>query len=257
MNYAEWAKWYDLFYSTESGDEVEFYLDLMRRAGGPALEIGVGTGRIAIPAANEGLEVFGVDFSREMLAVAEEKARAAAPLPGGLTLVHGDMRRLDLGRKDFALVTIPAHTLLLATTAQEQADTLCCAARHLRPGGVLAFKVFNPTDDLIYDDSDEPILIGEALDPAAGKSFQLTGVNRFDVESQLNRGTQVAEELDMDGNVLRRTELEVTLRYLSLDDTLSLLREARLAAREIFGDFDGSPLTDESEEIIIIAGASG
>lgn len=254
MNYAEWAKWYDIFYSTESGDEVEFYLDLMRRADGPVLEVGVGTGRIAIPAAKEGVEVFGVDFSREMLAVAEAKARAAAPLPGGLTLLEGDMRRLDLGRKDFALVTIPARTLLLATTRQEQADTLCCASRHLRSGGILALNVFNPSDDLIYDDSDEPILIGEVTDQETGKSFRLSGVNRFDVESQLNHGTQTAEELSPTGEVLRRAELAVTLRYLWPDDLFSLLDEAGLAAHELYGDFQASMLTVDSEEIVVIAG---
>ena len=257
MNYAEWAKWYDLFYSTESGDEVEFYLDMMRQANGPVLEIGVGTGRIAIPAAKEGIEVVGVDFSREMLDVAEAKAKAAAPLPGGLTLIHGDMRRLDLGRKDFALVTIPARTLLLATTRQEQADTLCCAAHHLRPGGILALNVFNPTEDLIYDDSDEPILIGEVANPDSGATFRLTGINRFDTEAQLNRGTQIAEEISPGGETVRSAELEVTLRYLPPKELFSLLEETGLAARELYGDFDGSPLDEDSDEIIVIADLAG
>lgn len=253
MDYAEWADWYDLFYSTESGDEVEFYLDLMREIDGPALEIGVGTGRIAIPAAKEGIEVFGVDFSREMLSVAERKAKTAAPLPGGLTLLHGDMRRLDLGRKDFALVTIPARTLLLATSRQEQADTLCCAARHLRPDGILALNVFNPTDDLVLDESDEPIVIGEIEDLGTGKTFRLTGINRFDTDAQLNHGTQIAEELTANGEVLRRTELDVTLRYLHPEDIFTLLEEAGLAVRELFGDFDRSPLYEDSDEIIVLA----
>ena len=82
MNYADWARWYDLFYSTESGDEVEFYLDEIEKAGGTVLEIGVGTGRIALPAASRGAHVHGVDLSREMLEVAERKAQQAGPLYG-------------------------------------------------------------------------------------------------------------------------------------------------------------------------------
>jgi ubiquinone/menaquinone biosynthesis C-methylase UbiE len=253
MNYAAWAEWYDIFYSTESSAEVDFYLGLMRGAGGPVLEVGVGTGRIAIPAAKEGIEVVGVDFSREMLAVAEGKAREAAPLPGGLTLIQADMRSLELSRKDFALVTIPARTLLLATTHEDQRRTLCCAARHLRPGGRLAFNIFNPTEDLIYDESTEPILIGKVKDPATGKTFRLTGINRFDNEAQLNRGTQIAEELDGRGRVKRRVELQVELRYLRPYEAMALLEEVGLDLEDVSGDFDGSPLTDESEEMVFMA----
>ena len=253
MNSAEWAEWYDLFYSTESSAEVDFYIGLMRDAVGPVLEIGVGTGRIAIPAAKEGAEVVGVDFSAEMLAAAERKARAAAPLPGGLTLIQADMRSLELGRKDFALVTIPARTLLLATTHEDQRRTLCCAARHLRPGGRLAFNVFNPTEDLIYDESDEPILIGKVKDPATGKRFRLTGVNRFDNEAQVNHGTQIAEELDGRGRVKRRVELQVKLRYLRPYEAMALLEEVGLDLEDVSGGFDGSPLTNESDEMVFQA----
>lgn len=257
MNYADWAKWYDLFYSTESDDEVAFYLEEALVAGGPVLEIGVGTGRIAIPAAKQGVEIFGVDASPEMLAVAEAKAKAAAPLPGGLTLLKADMRTLELGRTDFALVTIPARTLLLATSYEEQMATLCCAARHIRPGGRLIFNLFNPTPDLIYDESNDPVEIGEVTDPHSGKHFKLSAVNHFDPETQVNNATQVVEEAGPSGLLTERARLDVQLRYLFPHEVFSMLEETNLQIEAIFGWFDRSLFDEESDEAIFVASRSG
>jgi ubiquinone/menaquinone biosynthesis C-methylase UbiE len=253
MDYAAWSRWYDLFYSTAAHDEIDFYLDLMRAAGGPVLEIGVGTGRIAVPAAMQGVEVTGIDFSREMLAVAERKARASAPLSGTLTLVQADMRSLELQRRDFSLVTIPSRTLLLATTYQDQFRTLCCAARRLRPGGMLALDVFFPSPELLADDTGEPIVLGEVTDPASAKRYRLSAVNRFDTASQLNHGIQIAEEMDSAGRTTDRIELDVALRYLLPHELFSLMDEAGLEVHEVYGGFDRSPLTEQSTDMIFIA----
>ncbi|MDA0232529.1 MAG: class I SAM-dependent methyltransferase [Chloroflexi bacterium] len=261
MNYSEWADWYDLFYSTESGEEAAFYLEETLSAGGPVLEIGVGTGRIAIPAAKQGAEVFGVDSSPEMLAVAASKAKAAAPLPGGLTLIRADMRTLQLGRTDFALVTIPARTLLLATSYEEQQATLCCAARHLRPGGRLIFNIFNPTPELIFDNSPEPVEIGEAAiagtETEHGRRFRLSAVNRFDAETQINDATHVVEEIGRDGVSIERARLNVRLRYLFPHEVFSMLEEIEVQVDALSGWFDGSPFDEESEEMVFVASRPG
>lgn len=256
MNYAEWAKWYDLFYSTESGDEVEFYLEQAVASGGPVLEIGVGTGRIAIPVAERGIETFGVDASAEMLAVAEAKASAQSPLSGELTLLEADMRTLDLARKDFALVMIPARTLLLAASYDEQLATLCCAARHLRPGGKLVFNVFNPTPELIYDDSEEPVGIGEATDLRSGKRYRLSAVNRFDNDNQINDAVQVVTEIGSHGTSEAESEvarLPVRLRYSFPHELFSMLEETGLEVENVFGSFNSEPFSEDSEEIIFVA----
>ena len=253
MNYADWSQWYDLFYSTESGEEVDFYVEEAIAANGPVLEIGVGTGRIAIPVAKRGIEVFGVDMSPEMLAVAEAKASAASPLTGSLTLAEADMRTLRLTKTDFALVTIPARTLLLATTPEEQADTLCSAARHLRPGGKLILNVFNPTPDLIFDDSADPVFIGEVTDSTSGKTFQLSAINRFDPETQINSAMQIVEEVHAGGSTEVVAELPVTLRYLFPHEIFAMLEDTNLQVDAVYGWFDRSPFDEDCDEIIFVA----
>ena len=76
-------------------EDIGFYVDLAIASGGPVLEVGVGSGRVAVPTALAGIEVVGVDISDDMLDLAWAKA---LPHRVPLRLVHGDMRCLpDLG----------------------------------------------------------------------------------------------------------------------------------------------------------------
>src|ERR671939_336164 len=71
------ARLYDPW-SRSVTEDVDFYVEEAVASGGPVVELGVGTGRIAIPTAAAGIDVIGVDSSREMLAVCAEDARALA-----------------------------------------------------------------------------------------------------------------------------------------------------------------------------------
>ena len=67
MDYTRWADRYDIFYEAAPEGELEFYLNAIAHSGGSVLELGVGTGRIAIPAAVMGYEITGVDLNGPML----------------------------------------------------------------------------------------------------------------------------------------------------------------------------------------------
>jgi SAM-dependent methyltransferase len=121
-------------------EDIGFYVDLAIVTGGPVLEVGVGSGRIAVPTALAGIPVVGVDISEDMLDLAWAKA-----LPHGvpLRLVHADMRDLpDLGT--FRLVTVPFRAFLHLRDDTERLEVLRALRRRLRPGGTLAFDVFHP-----------------------------------------------------------------------------------------------------------------
>ena len=259
MDYEAWAEWYDTVYSSAPQDDVDFYVDLALRSRGPVLEIGCGTGRIAIPTAAAGVDVVDIDLSPEMLEKAGQKATEAAPLTGSLELIQADMRTLDLrepgaGRpRAFPLVTIPARTLPLATTRADQLATLRSAARHLAPGGRLAFNAFVPDPDLIADTHETPFAMGDAVNPDNGRRCRLWAVNRFDPVTQTNHGQQIVEESDERGEVARRVTLDVDLRYLYPAEVHELLEESGLVAEYVYGDFDRSPLTEDSDEMVWIA----
>ena len=255
MNYVAWAEWYDIFYSAADPGDIEFYHGLCRASGGPVLEIGVGTGRIALPLAQQGMEVVGIDLNEPMLKAAERKALEAAPLSGSLRLIQADMRNFDLKRL-FPVVTIPARTLLLATTEEDQFHTLCCAARHLEPDGTLAFNLFYPDPEMLADDPDEEFLLEVVERPGGGRCV-LTARNHFDTTTQLNHGVQIAEELDAAGEVVRREEMAVIVRYLYPEQVVALCKRAGLEVIEMWGDFEGADVTEESDEIVVICRHAG
>jgi SAM-dependent methyltransferase len=251
MDYVAWAEWYDIFYAAVDPGDIEFYHGLCRASGGPILEIGVGTGRIALPLAQEGMEIVGIDLYEPMLKVAQQNALDVAPLSGSLKLIQADMRDFDLKRQ-FPVVTIPARTLLLATSEEEQIQTLCRAVQHLAPDGTMAFNLFYPDPEMLADDPDEEFLL-EVVEKPDGGRYVLTAKNHFDLKSQINHGTQIAEELDPKGEVLRRQELEVVVRYLYPDQIISICDRAGLEVIEMWGDFEGGELDEESDEIVVIA----
>src|SRR3954464_15513653 len=107
-------------------------------AGRPALELGIGTGRIALPLAARGVEVHGIDLSRPMV----EHLRAK---PGGdaIPVTIGDFSatRVD---GTFGLVYLVYNTIMNVTTQAGQVAVFRNAARHLRPGGRFVVEVGVP-----------------------------------------------------------------------------------------------------------------
>jgi SAM-dependent methyltransferase len=124
-------------------EDVAFYLEEARRAGGPVLELGVGTGRIAVPIAADGIRVIGVDSSRGMLDVC---ARRAALAGVELDLLIGDLREPPV-REHVPLVICPFRSLLHLQTDEDRRRGLEAVRRLLVPGGRFVFDVFAPGAD--------------------------------------------------------------------------------------------------------------
>ncbi len=251
MNYDRWAERYDTFYTAAPEGELEFYMNAIIRSRGSVLELGVGTGRIAIPAAAMGHDITGIDLNRSMLERAREKTKAAT-LPGKLTLIEADMTKLELEKRDFDLVIIPANTLALVLEKEHQIETLKRCVNHMAGDATLIFNLFNPSDDLLNGATGEVFLLGVVDDASKSGRHILTGINNFDIANQINRCTQTIETLDTNGDVIDREELQVMFRYLYHDEVMEMLTQAGLKAQAVFGDFDGSRFTDDSEEMIYV-----
>ena len=142
------AELYDAW-SRSVTEDVGFYVEEALAAGGPVVELGVGTGRIAIPTALAGIPVIGVDSSRGMLAVCRGRAEAAG-VGALLDLREGDLRRPPVEGR-FGLVTAPFRSLLHLQSDDERRATLTAALALLRPGGRFVFDVFTPGADDIAE----------------------------------------------------------------------------------------------------------
>jgi SAM-dependent methyltransferase len=136
------ARLYDAW-SVSVTEDVAFYVEEALAAGGPVVELGVGTGRIAIPTARAGVPVIGVDSSAGMLAIAAEAARTAG-VEQLLELRQGDLRAPPVSER-VRLVTCPFRALLHMANEPDRLQALAAARELLVPGGLLIFDVFAPS----------------------------------------------------------------------------------------------------------------
>jgi SAM-dependent methyltransferase len=145
------ARLYDPW-SVSVTEDVPFYVDEARRVSpGPVVELGVGTGRIAVPIAADGIQVIGVDSSAGMLEVARERAESAG-VADLVELRLGDLRAPPVSER-VELVICPFRSYLHLRTDEERLRALRAARDLLVPGGRLVFDVFAPgADDIAETD---------------------------------------------------------------------------------------------------------
>jgi SAM-dependent methyltransferase len=118
---------------------------------GPALEFGVGTGRVALPLSAKGVRVDGVDASRRMVAELRKK-----PKGRDLRVKIANMARVDMGTR-YSLVYVVFNTFFHLTTQESQVRCFENAARHLRRGGYFVLETFFP--DLSRFTRDQSVVV--------------------------------------------------------------------------------------------------
>lgn len=123
-----------------SEQHLSFYMALAQRHPGPVLELACGSGQLTVPMALQHSNVVGLDSSSQMLAAARRRALAAGI---ALELVQGDMRDFELGRQ-FSLIFVARNSLLHLHRLDDFAVLFSTVRRHLAPGGIFAFDIFNP-----------------------------------------------------------------------------------------------------------------
>jgi SAM-dependent methyltransferase len=128
------AIWHDVECGSYAAD-LPLWEELAERCGGPVLELGCGTGRVALHLARRGHWVIGLDRDPELLAALESRG---AELP--VRALEADARAFAL-ENPVSLVLAPTHLLQLLSDGAERAECLRCAAASLRPGGLLAAAI--------------------------------------------------------------------------------------------------------------------
>ena len=219
----EFANRYDEWSDGMTAD-IPFYARLAREAGGPLVELAVGNGRVAIPVAREtGRRVIGIDTSPAMLAQARDRAADASV---DLDLRLGDMRDFTL-EEPAALIYCPFRALLHVRTWAERRRTFEHVAASLQPGGRFAWNVF------AFDHQIASQLDGQHLDsPIPHTNRYAVGDNRIDMT--LDSGATSS------------------LWWATKNEWLGLIDVAGLEIEALYGDFDSTPLTDESREYVFV-----
>lgn len=253
--YERFARTYDLEYGRLTED-ITFYVDRAKETGGPALELAVGTGRVAIAIAREGIPVTGIDVTPAMLDVLRGKLAAEPGLD--VHAVEGDMRDVDVtDRGPFGLVYVPARAFNHMLTVEDQLAALANARRHLRPDGLFAGNTFFPRVDSLArrqvraDGWDWP---DEHRDPDTGHRVLVSELSRTNPREQRIEVLMRAEHMAESGEIVKTEMRELTLTYYWPRELEHLLRRAGFELTHLYGDFAGTPFADGGDELVWVAG---
>lgn len=236
---------YDVEYQEKRGD-LDFYLRAVERAGGPVLEVGCGTGRLLLPIAETGLEVWGVDISESMLKQLRFKAMKRSLSP---CIVQDDMRTFQLRRR-FSLIIVPFYAFLHMMTLDDQIKALRNFRRHLNLDGMLILDFFNPSAHVNPPQDGEPNLDQTLTHPRTGQRFQIWMGVRDDLMAQECVITQMWEEICTNGDVLRRHHRFYTYRWIYQAEFELLLQHVGFSRWSVSGGFDCRPLLENDDEMV-------
>jgi SAM-dependent methyltransferase len=207
-----------------AGRPVEPVVDfLLAFAAGGALELAIGTGRIAVPLAERGVRVAGIDLSPDM--VAELRAKTDA-----IPVEIGDMTTTRL-EGTFSLAYIVANSILNVTTQDGQAAAIASAAAHLEPNGCFVAEVVVPNTRRleVFDLGDTHV-----------------GVDEYDRDTQ----ALVSHHFTLVDGEWRR--ISIPFRSVSPAELDLMARMAGMELRERWGDWDHSPFTAESTKHVSV-----
>jgi SAM-dependent methyltransferase len=224
-------------------DDVAFYVARAKSIGGPVLEYGIGHGRIAIPIARHGVEVFGIDHSEPMLGTLAGRV-AKEKLP--IDFVRGDMRTLSLGRK-FPLVIAPFNVLLHLYNRGDVENFFARVREHLAKGGRFVCDLSTPS---LADLSRNPKL-AYGLPPFKHPSH---GVIRYKEYFDYDPVTQVlVVRMCFRPKKGKAFETLLTHRQFYPAEWEALMHYNGFEIEERYGDFSGGPLVKESDEMVYVA----
>lgn len=201
---------------------------LVRLAGsGPVLELGIGTGRVALPLQERGIEVHGIDAAETMI----EQLRAK---PGGATLpvTLGDFSEVPADGV-FSLVYAAAGTFFELPSQEAQIRCFRNVAEHLESGGYFVF------DALLPETSQSGGSSGLQLVPSADE-YSILRARHFDLVTQCYTSHYVI--ITDDG--LHRMRVRFRYAWPAELDLMARLAGLRLVERT--GDWDGAPFTNDS-----------
>jgi SAM-dependent methyltransferase len=162
---------------------LPYYAELARQASGDILELACGTGQLTVPLAGAGLRIAGLDLSEPMLSAARERAATAKV---SVEHVLGDMRNFSLGRR-FALIFIARNSLLHLHSTEDILAAFSMVRRHLTPGGIFAFDIFNPDVRLLARPSDQRFPLFQVETESFGK-LSVEGTTDYDPATQVGHG---------------------------------------------------------------------
>jgi SAM-dependent methyltransferase len=248
--FKEYANYYDILYKDKNYQEEAGYVnDLIKRFHKKAnslLELGCGTGKLALHLGNTGSSVVGVDISQEMLAQANIN-RSMDSGVHDVEFLHGDLRTVRLSRK-FDIILSLFHAFSYQTTNDDFAAALTTVINHLNPDGILIFDCWYGPAVL----SNKPAIRVKTLEDNTQKIIRIaepalrTSTNTVDVNYTILIK-------DIESNLVNEVNEIHSMRYFFLPEILFFLQSTGLSMLHSEEFLTGKKLDCESWNAVIVA----
>lgn len=221
--------------------DVELYCQQAADVDGRVLEIGCGTGRVYLQLLRQGVDAYGIDISREMLAELERRAEAEGLEPA---VERADMRDFSTAVRHaapFELVIVPLRTFQMNLTVADQLATLEEIRSVLADGGKLVIDVLRPVFDIICEVYDEERRNTYEID-----GHEYTVVDRNTITDEIEQNTEVERRIyDEDGELVASEAQRTAL--LPKQQVELLLECVGFTAWDVYGGYELADLETQSE----------
>lgn len=243
------GKIYDLLeagspYYLEQQKDIAFWTNIAKKYGDTILELACGTGRIAIPLAEQGFRVTGIDISESMLEVAAKKSSQ-------LEWLQADVGNFDIGKK-FSLIIFPYNSMLFCSERENIDSCLSCVRKHLKTGGKFVIDVLNPSPEYLINlfMCKNKELLSTFEDPDGKGTIVVTRTREYDPAKQMvtqkrffklpGEAQEIVEEIKY--HLYFPQEIETLLKYNGFQ------------VESKFGDYQGTTFTSSSPKQLIVSG---
>ena len=242
------------YYDTEWRNlvqDIPFLVEEAKKTGGPILELACGTGRITLPLAREGHEIWGIDNSPKMLQILDRKLENEPPdVAKKIHFSTQEMQNFEIDQK-FRLIIIPFNSFLLLTDRDDLDKCLLSCRDHLEDDGKLIIDIFSPNFEMCA--SKEPKI--QFLQHFYVRDMKKVVVQweyaTRDMAKQLIDIDFLYEEYDQDGEVTKKTKnlkMSLIFRY----EMEYLLEKNGFDVINVYGDYDRSEFSQKSPQIVCI-----
>ena len=235
---------YDQYYGTYREPHDWLVERLLER--NSVMELACGTGRIAIPLAQRGLSVTGIDYSKPMLDHAREKAREAHV---DIELALCDFRDFDLAMK-FGSILLLANALCHVHERADFEAMIQCVRRHLAPDGVFVLNIYVPGLDFLNRDPELRYPFSAYTDRETGERVEVTQTYRYETN------TQIARIVNYKG-ITDEIVGDLNLRMYFPQELDALLEYNGMTIDEKFGGWNRAPFDASSEDQLYFCSSPG
>ncbi len=235
----------------ELKEDIDFIIEYAKKCGSPILELAAGTGRITIPVAQQGFEIYGIDNSKKMLEIGMRKLeKLPEKVASNIKFIEGDMTDFSLEKK-FKFIFVPFNSFLLLITKKAQEECIRKIHKHLDKNGIFMVDTFSPNFKLCAEEKSDIRFLRHFYYPPENKTIIQWEYVERNMAEQVMSIDFLYEAYDKGGNFsrfVRHLDMAIIFRF----EMQMMLEKNGFEIINLYGSYDKSEFTNKSSQMIYI-----